>query len=203
MRLIYLRLPSVVLLVAFMFLTSCTEPTKPKTEAPKNPNAEEVMKLPPRANTEVRPSPNASITETIATTHVTLTYGRPGVKGRKIFGGLEEYGKVWRAGANEATVFAISRNVKINGQLLPKGVYGFFLLPTAKEWTIIFNKQADQWGAFNYNAKLDALRIPVKPETGSKQEWLSYSFDELKDASAKLTMSWDTVRISMLIETAN
>lgn len=156
--------------------------------------------LPFRAH-EARPSPNAVVSQTIGTTLVTISYGRPRVNGRQVFGALEAFDEVWRAGANEATVFAVSDDVTINGQPLPAGTYGFFAIPTEGTWTLIFNTQADQWGAYDYDARHDTLRVSVQPEAGSHQEWLNYSFDDLTETSAKAVLHWDTVKVAFTIAT--
>src|SRR5437899_746922 len=105
-----------------------------------------------------RPSPKASVMQTVGLTDVTIVYSRPGVKGREIWGALVPYDKVWRTGANEATTFAVSDDVMINGQPLPKGTYSLHTIPGKDEWTIIFNKDAGQWGSFSYDEAKDALR---------------------------------------------
>src|SRR5512146_2489926 len=97
---------------------------------------------------KVRISPKASVSQTIGFTDVTISYSRPGVKARKIWGDLVPYDKVWRAGANEATKITFSTDVMVEGKKLSAGSYGFFVIPGKKEWTLIFNKVADQWGAF-------------------------------------------------------
>ena len=157
--------------------------------------------IPMRDNSEARPSPNASVTQTLGTTIVTIAYSRPGVKGRQVFGGLEQYGAVWRAGANEATVFSVTDDVTINGEALPAGVYGFFAIPNETEWTLIFNKEPNQWGAFDYDQSQDALRVTATPEEGSQVEWFAYYFGELTDTSAKAFLHWDTVRVPFTIST--
>lgn len=157
--------------------------------------------IPLRANNEARPSPNASVTQTIGTTVVTITYGRPGVKGRQVFGGLEQYGAVWRTGANEATVFSVTSDVTINGEALPAGVYGFFTIPGEDEWTIIFNKQPNQWGSFDYDQGQDALRVTATPEEAAAVEWFAFYFGELTNTSAKAFLHWDTVRVPFTIAT--
>src|SRR5215470_14295231 len=96
-----------------------------------------------------RPSPNATVTQMIGVTEVAIHYSRPGVKGRKIWGDLVPYGEVWRTGANENTTISFSTPVKVEGHELPAGLYGLQTLPTATEWTVIFSKDADQWGAFS------------------------------------------------------
>ncbi len=166
-----------------------------QTEAPSAPE------MPVRAANEVRPSPNAGITQAIGTTEIQITYGRPAVKGRDVFGGLEPYDSVWRAGANEATVFRTTRDVTINGEPLPAGVYGFFAIPEPDEWTLIFNRTASQWGAFDYDEEADALRVTATPESGPHQEWLDYSFENLSDSSATAVLHWATTRVPFTIGT--
>jgi len=161
----------------------------------------------PGWNKEVRVSPKASIEETIGLTDITISYSRPGVKGRKIWGGLVPYDKVWRAGANEATKITFSTGVKINGKSLPAGSYGFFIIPTTKNWTIIFNKVADQWGAFTYNEAQDALRLSITPQPSAYHEWLTYTFENLKVTangkpnSAIIYLKWEKTKIPFTIET--
>ena len=133
---------------------------------------------------KMRVSAKASVSQTIGFTEVTINYSRPGVKGRKIWGGLVPYNKVWRAGANEATKITFSRNVRINGEKLAAGSYSFFAIPGDKEWTLIFNKIANQWGAFTYNELQDALRIKVKPAQNNFHEWLMYSFSGINEQPA-------------------
>ncbi len=108
-------------------------------------------------------SPPAKAMATVGTTTVTINYSSPSVKGRKIWGGLVPYGEVWRAGANESTTFEVSNDVMIDGKTLAKGKYAFFVVPSEKEWTIIFNKGI-AWGAYSYKKTEDVLRltVPVK-----------------------------------------
>lgn len=156
---------------------------------------------------EVRISPKAGVSQTIGLTEVSISYSRPGVKGRKIWGGLVPYNKVWRTGANEATKITFSTDVKINGKKLKKGAYGFFAIPTEKEWTLIFNYIHDQWGAFTYNEAKDALRVKVKPEKGNFTEWLYYSFDKMnvqkagKPNTAVICLNWENLKIPFTVET--
>ncbi|MBK0384344.1 DUF2911 domain-containing protein [Pedobacter sp. SD-b] len=112
-----------------------------------------------------RPSPPAKVSETLKSgIMVSIDYSQPSLKGRMIGAAdFVPYGKVWRTGANEATVFEVSKDVKINGKALAAGKYGLYSIPGEKEWTIIFNKTWNQWGT-KYNEADDALRIMVKPE---------------------------------------
>lgn len=149
---------------------------------------------------KVRISPKASISQTVGFTDVTISYSRPGVKGRKIWGGLVPYDKVWRAGANEATKITFSTDVTIEGKKLAKGSYGFFAIPGKNEWTLIFNKVADQWGAFEYNEAEDALRINVKPEKGNFTEWLRYEITKTSDSTAVVSLLWDKLKVPFKLE---
>jgi len=147
-----------------------------------------------------RPSQKSSVTQTVGLTDVTITYSRPGVKGRAIWGELVPYDKVWRTGANEATVFTVTDDVTINGQKLPAGTYSFHTIPSKDEWTIIFNKDDGQWGSFQYDEKKDALRVKAKPQTAEMQEWLSFSFPDLKMNSAQVALRWEKLMVPFTVE---
>ncbi len=109
-----------------------------------------------------RPSPPATVSQKIGKSTVTINYSKPSVKGRTIGVDLEpKENQVWRAGANEATVFEVDNDVMIESKLLPKGKYGFFVLATEETWTVIFNKSWNQWGAMGYKEADDVLRVPV------------------------------------------
>jgi hypothetical protein len=149
---------------------------------------------------KVRVSPKASISQTVGFTDVTISYSRPGVKGRKIWGDLVPYDKVWRAGANEATKITFSTDVMIEGKRLSAGSYGFFAVPGKNEWTLIFNKVADQWGAFEYNEAQDVLRINVNPEKNSFTEWLRYGITKTSDSAAVISLEWDKLKVPFKIE---
>ena len=147
-----------------------------------------------------RPSPNASVSQMIGVTEVTLHYSRPGVKGRKIWGELVPYGEVWRTGANENTTIRFSTPVKIDGHELPAGLYGLQTIPTADQWTIIFSKDADQWGAFSYKQEDDALRIQAKPEPSEFRERMGFDFEDVTDTAAKLVLRWEKLQVPFTIE---
>jgi len=151
---------------------------------------------------EVRISPKAAVEQTVGFTKITIDYSRPGVKGRTIWGGLVPYNVVWRAGANEATKITFSTDVKINGKKLKAGIYGFFAIPGQKTWILIFNKVADQWGAFEYNDVEDALRIEVTPEKENNcwQEWLAYTFTKTSDNTAVVRLEWEKLKVPFTIE---
>jgi hypothetical protein len=143
-----------------------------------------------------RPSPPTKATGKAGNTTITIDYSAPSVKGRKIFGGLEPYGKVWRAGANEATVIEFDNDVKIEGKALPKGKYGFFAIPNENEWTLIFSKTWNQWGAYRYKQEDDALRVKVKPsKTSSLTEKLNYTVN-----GGKVTLAWENTAVSFNVQ---
>jgi Protein of unknown function (DUF2911) len=174
-----------------------------------------------------RPSQKATVTQTIGVTDVTITYSRPGVKGRKIWGDapssapagtatlddartrakdapIVPYGHVWRTGANEATTFAVTDDVLINGQKLAAGTYSLHTIPGTQEWTIIFNSDAGQWGSFTYDEKKDVLRVKAKPQTvAENQEWLLYSFPEVGPTSAQVNIRWERLRVPFTVEVPN
>lgn len=108
-------------------------------------------------------SPQATATGKIGAANVKIVYCQPSARGRQIMGGLVPYGEVWRTGANEATTIEFDKPVKIEGKDLAAGKYSLFTIPGENEWTIIFNKEAKQWGAYKYKQEEDVLRVAVKP----------------------------------------
>lgn len=149
---------------------------------------------------QIRVSPKAEVMQTVGLTEVKIDYGRPGVKGRVIWGELVPYDKVWRAGANEATKFTFSSDVLINGNPLKAGSYSFFAIPGTDEWTLIFNKVADQWGAFEYNESEDALRIKVTPVQNDFQEWLTFSITRVSDTTAEIKLEWENLKVPFQLD---
>jgi hypothetical protein len=176
--------------------------------------------------TTPRPSPKASVMQRIGVTDVTITYSRPGVKNRQIWGDplpeqakvkgeatldnqnerpkgapIVPWGHMWRTGANEATMFVVTDEVLINGQKLPAGSYSLHTIPTKDEWTIVFNGTANQWGSFNYDPAKDTLRVKAKPEwVQTSQEWLSYSIDPVTDDSAQVNIRWEKVSVPFIVK---
>lgn len=134
-------------------------------------------------------SPPASVTQTTDKgVTISINYSQPSVKGRTIGKDLEPMeGKVWRTGANKATVFEINKDVKVEDKALAAGKYGLFTLVNGDEWTIIFNKTWDQWGAFNYKEADDALRIKVK---GKKSNPASEKMTFTIDKDGKVGLAW-------------
>jgi hypothetical protein len=185
-------------------------------------------------------SPQATLTETVGVTDITITYHRPSVRGRTLWGevpadraaailkansflpqsspegtldGGQGSGKdfpmvpnghVWRAGANEATRFAVTDDVLINGQPLKAGTYSLHMIPGKDEWTVIFNKTAEQWGSYAYDAKQDALRVKVKPEwTQESQEVLGYQIPSATANTARVVLRWEKIAVPFTVEVPN
>jgi len=145
-------------------------------------------------------SPAASAGQTIGLTDIAITYHRPAVNKRKVWGDLVPYNEVWRAGANENTTISFSTPVTVGGQKLAAGTYGLHMLPTEKDWTVIFSNQAAAWGSFSYDAKEDAARITVTPQPSEFQERLGYAFEDPTDKSVLCAMRWEKVKIGFPIE---
>lgn len=131
----------------------------------------------------------------VGLTDITVTYHRPLVNGRKVWGGLVPLGEVWRAGANQNTTIEFSDPVSVEGQPLAKGIYGLHMIPTADSWTIIFSKMASAWGSYTYNQAEDALRLTVKPRPGEMEEALEYEFEDLKADSTNVTLKWEKIAV--------
>jgi len=142
-----------------------------------------------------RASQRASVSQRLGLTDITINYHRPLVGGRPVWGKLVPSGQVWRAGANENTVFTVTDAVSIEGQTLPAGAYGLHMIPGENEWTIIFSKQNAAWGSFTYKEDEDALRVKVKPATSDMHEALTYDFDDPKADSAVVTMRWEKIAV--------
>ncbi|MDQ3016123.1 MAG: DUF2911 domain-containing protein [Bacteroidota bacterium] len=143
-----------------------------------------------------RLSPKASVSYTIGLTDVEVHYGAPAVKGRTVWGGLVPFGKVWRGGANEATTIEFSTDVNVEGQNLKAGKYSLFFIPDSTEWTVIFNKKTDLWGAFSYSEADDALRITVTPKMNEgMQERLAYTIHDMKMDMGYVKLSWEKMRL--------
>ncbi len=150
-------------------------------------------------------SPHATTIERIGISTVKVAYSRPLVKGRKVWGGIVPYDKVWRAGANENTTIEFSDPVSIEGKPLAQGIYGLHTIPGKESWTIIFSKNSTSWGSFSYDEKEDALRVTVKPHEGELHEALTYEFENLQPDSADLSLKWEKlvvpVKVSVDVKT--
>jgi hypothetical protein len=147
-----------------------------------------------------RVSQRAEVMQRVGITDITIDYARPLVRGRKIFGGIAPYGKVWRAGANENTTIALSDPITIDGHALAKGTYGLHMIPGESSWIVIFSRNSTAWGSFTYDQAEDALRITVHPQTIADQDVLSYTIDDPTLTSAAVTMRWEKVAVSFKVE---
>ena len=131
----------------------------------------------------------------VGLTDITISYHRPLVNGRKIWGGLVPLGEVWRAGANENTTIEFSDPVSVEGKPLAKGIYGLHMIPTADSWTVIFSRMASAWGSYTYKQEEDALRVTVKPRPTEMEEALEFEFEDLKPDSAAVTLKWEKLAV--------
>jgi Protein of unknown function (DUF2911) len=185
-------------------------------------------------------SPAATVSQTIGITDVSITYHRPSVRGRTIWGDITSEkvtalikassvapaaeaegtvdgapgggkdfpiapnGHVWRAGANEATKFTVTDDVLVQGQKLAAGAYSLHIIPGKEEFTVVFNKTADQWGSFRYDAKQDALRVKAKPVwLKDSQEQLSYDIPAMTPNSAQVILRWEKIAVPFTVEVPN
>ncbi len=145
---------------------------------------------------EAQASPRKNVSGKVGAATITIDYGSPAVKGRKIWGELVPYNEVWRTGANEATTFTTDKDITVEGKKLPAGTYAFFAIPTDKDWTIIFNKTAKQWGAYKYSDKDDALRVVVKPtKSAALNERLTYTVN-----AKGIVLSWENLDVPVAIK---
>src|SRR5881398_817443 len=142
----------------------------------------------------------AEVKQRVALTDITINYHRPLVNGRKIWGALVPYGKVWRAGANENTTIEFSDPVSVEGQPLAKGIYGLHMIPNPDSWTVIFSKTNTAWGSYSYKQDEDALRVNVKPRAlAEMKEALEFEFEDLKPESTAVTLTWEKLGVPFTV----
>ncbi len=143
-----------------------------------------------------------TITQEFGLGKITVSYSRPNVKGRKIFGALEPYGKVWRTGANSATVITFTDDVTLEGNKVPAGEYALFTIPDTKEWTVILNKTTKQWGAYEYKQADDFLRFKVKPgKTAQLVETFTIQLENVMPSTADLHLMWERTDLDIHLTT--
>jgi len=147
-----------------------------------------------------RPSPNATVSQTVGVTHITIDYSSPGVKDRTIWGELVPFGEVWRTGANEVTSITFDDPVKINGNELPAGTYGIHTIPGETEWEIIFSKDTEVDGGSTYDPEKDALKIKVKPKEAPFIERMIFIFTNTTENKTTVNLWWEKLQISFDIE---
>ena len=144
-------------------------------------------------------SPTATVTQTVGSTNIELFYHRPAVNDRDIWGALVPYGQVWRTGANENTRITFSTDVTIEGQALAAGTYGLHTMPNEDTWQVIFSNDSTAWGSFSYDATEDALRVEAKPEATAHTELMLFTFDDVTNDSATLSLQWAELRLPIAI----
>ncbi|MDZ7877414.1 MAG: DUF2911 domain-containing protein [Saprospiraceae bacterium] len=141
-------------------------------------------------------SPAAKAEGKIGDSDITIGYNQPAVKGRKIWGSLVPFGEVWRTGANGATTITLSKDLTIDGKTLPAGRYGLFTIPTETEWTVIFNSNADQWGAYDYSNKKDVLR--VKAQSAKSETFNERMTFAVKDNN--IVLMWENLVVTLEVK---
>lgn len=147
-------------------------------------------------------SPRQKVEQQFSMSKITLDYGRPGVKGRKIFGELVPYGKVWRAGANSSTKITFEQSINFGGKVVPAGTYGLFIQPSEKEWKVILNKDSKQWGAYEYDEKLNVAEVIIPlQKLSEKQEWFEITLNPVDDNAIDLVFKWDFVKAVLPLKT--
>ena len=146
-------------------------------------------------------SPKQKVEQQFSMTKISVDYGRPGVKGRKVFGELVPFGKVWRAGANSATKVTFEQNVEVGGKEVKAGSYALFVIPMEKEWKVMLNKDANQWGAYAYDEKLNVAEftVPVQ-KLADKQEWFEITLNPVDIHSAEMLIKWDMTKVAIPIK---
>lgn len=148
-----------------------------------------------------QPSPSCTLKQRVGLTDVEVTYSRPGKKDREIFGTVVPYDKVWRTGANAATKLVFSTPVKLNGNEVPAGTYALMTIPGKEEWTVIINKNTDQWGSYKYDEKQDLVRFKVKPvELAKSVDAFTIEFNDIRDESSNLNLTWDKTSVPIKLE---
>ncbi len=150
-----------------------------------------------RGSKQPRVSPNAGVSQTIGTTEVSITYGRPSVNGRDVFGGLEPFGEVWRTGANESTAIVFPKDVTIEGEPLEAGTYSLYTIPGKDQWTIIFNSKLS-WGT-QYDKSKDVLRVQVEPKQAPFREQFMIYFENVTDQSANVVLHWAETKVPFTV----
>jgi len=147
-----------------------------------------------------RVSQGAKVSQFVGLSEVSVTYHRPGVKGRQIWGNVVKYNEVWRAGANEPTLLTVSDDVTIAGKKLGAGTYRLVVFPyQTGDWKIVLNSETKNWGTV-YDPKFDTVVVMVKPEQGPHEEWMTFTFKDLTPTSTRLELAWEKVRLSLPME---
>lgn len=147
------------------------------------------VKIPPLSSAQ-------TITQSLGISNITLTYSRPNMNDRTIFGALEPYDKVWRTGANALPTIIFESEATIAGNKIAPGTYGILTIPRKDKWTVIFSKNSEQWGAYTYKQDEDLFRFDVKPEKTAKPvETFTMAFSDVTPNSTRLTISWENTSV--------
>lgn len=154
-----------------------------------------------RSGDSPRVSPNAAVSQTIGTTVVEVTYGRPGMRDREIFGGLVPFGQVWRTGADESTAITFSEPVRFGGERVDAGTYSLYTVPGEREWTIILNRTLS-WGT-RYDESADLLRVNATPERAPAMEQFMIYFRNVESDRAEMVLHWNETRVPVRISSGN
>ena len=145
-------------------------------------------------------SPQASVEQQIGLTDITISYHRPAVNKRTVWGELVPYGQVWRAGANENTTIEFSSPVTVGGKSIPAGTYGLHMLPTDKDWSVMLSSTSTAWGSFSYDEKEDVVRFSATPKPADFEERLEYRFENPTENSVDVVMQWEKLSVSFPIK---
>jgi hypothetical protein len=192
----------IIVLVLTLSVLSCKNETKKDvTNQHKNHIKTSDKKETPKKNVL---SPHTSAMEMIGDAHIHIDYSSPGVRGRIIFGGLVGYDNVWQAGAHNATWIETNKDLIINDEILPKGKYGFFIIPSKKDWIIMINKNWNQHGKDDYNEKEDVIRFKVKPTISDEiTEHLEYKVTKVRESEGTISLAWEKVTINFPFKIKN
>jgi hypothetical protein len=185
----------IVVLVLAVLVLSCKKETKQteKIEHEKHVKTSDKKEAPKKKVL----SPHTSAMEMIGNAHIHMDYSSPGVRGRIIFGGLVGYDTVWQAGAHNATWLETNEDLVINGDVLPKGKYGLFTIPSKEDWTIMINKNWDQHGKDEYDKIDDVIRFKVTPIISEDiKEHLEYKVNKISETEGTISLAWEKVTIS-------
>ncbi|MEO8635751.1 MAG: DUF2911 domain-containing protein [Gemmatimonadales bacterium] len=147
-------------------------------------------------------SPRATVSQTVGLTTVSLSYDRPGVKGRKIWGELVPMDSVWRAGANENTVLTLTSPARIGGTALPAGRYGVHMIPSSSAWTLILSRESSAWGSFSYRPSEDAARVSVTTRPADYIDRLQYTMEDPTDTSVSVILHWEKLAVTIPVTVA-
>ena len=147
-----------------------------------------------------QPSPHAKVEQRVGVADVSVDYSSPGVKGRKIWGGLVPIGQPWRTGANAATKLTSSKDFTFAGKKVPAGTYALYTVPGKTDWVVILNSSSENWGTNGYDQKKDVARVTVKPQAVPHRERLTFIFSDTTDDATRLDLEWEKLRVSVPIK---